>query len=51
LLALGVSLGRAWISTRNSDVPEATAATATAVVAAAVQSENEADTKKSKDRT
>ena len=47
LLALGVSLGRAWITTRNSDVAEATAATATAVVAAAVQSENEADTKKS----
>ncbi len=45
LLALGVSLGRAWISTRNSEVPEAAAATATAVVAAAVQSENEADTK------
>ena len=47
LLALGVSLGRAWITTRNSDVPEATAATATAVVAAAAQSENEADTHKS----
>jgi predicted PurR-regulated permease PerM len=45
LLALGVSLGRAWITTRSSDVPEATAATATAVVAAAVQSENEADTR------
>jgi predicted PurR-regulated permease PerM len=44
LLALGVSLGRAWISTRNSEVPGAAAATATAVVAAAVQSENEADT-------
>ena len=44
LLALGVSLGRAWISTRNSEVPAAAAATATAVVAAAVQSENEADT-------
>ncbi len=47
LLALGVSLGRAWITTRNSDVPEAAAATATAVVAAAAQSENEADTNKS----
>lgn len=47
LLALGVSLGRAWITTRNSEVPAATAATATAVVAAAVQSENEASTKKS----
>ena len=47
LLALGVSLGRAWITTRNSEVPEATAATATAVIAAAVQSENEADTRKS----
>ena len=47
LLALGVSLGRAWITTRNSEVPEAAAATATAVVAAAVQSENEADTKNS----
>ena len=46
LLALGVSLGRAWITTRSSDVPEATAATATAVVAAAVQSENEADSRK-----
>lgn len=44
LLALGVSLGRAWISTRSSDVPEATAVAATAVVAAAAQSENEADT-------
>ncbi|MEO8186486.1 MAG: AI-2E family transporter [Burkholderiaceae bacterium] len=51
LLALGVSLGRAWITTRNSDVPEATAATATAVVAAAAQSENEADTNKSRDRS
>ena len=51
LLALGVSLGRAWITTRSSDVAEATAATATAVVAAAVQSENEADTKKSGKRT
>ena len=50
LLALGVSLGRAWITTRNSDVPEATAATATAVVAAAAQSENEADTNKSTGR-
>ena len=47
LLALGVSLGRAWITTRSGDVPEAAAATATAVIAAAVQSENEADTKKS----
>ncbi|MBC8120003.1 MAG: AI-2E family transporter, partial [Burkholderiaceae bacterium] len=47
LLALGVSLGRAWITTRNSDVPEATAATAAAVIAAAAQSENEADTKSS----
>ena len=46
LLALGLSLGRAWISTRSSEVPEATVAAATAVVAAAAQSENEADTKK-----
>ena len=45
LLALGLSLGRAWISTRDGAVPEAAAASATAVVAAAVQSENEADTK------
>ena len=45
LLALGIALGRAWISTRSSATPEATAATATAVIAAAVQSENEADTK------
>ena len=44
LLALGVALGRAWISTRSSDVPEAAAVAATAVVAAAAQSENEADT-------
>ena len=51
LLALGVSLGRAWITTRNSNLPEATAATATAVVAAAAQSENEADTKKSGTRS
>jgi predicted PurR-regulated permease PerM len=51
LLALGFSLGRAWITTRNSDLPEATAATATAAVAAAVQSENEADTRKSGTRT
>ena len=47
LLALGLALGRAWISTRSGAVPEAAAATATAVIAAAVQSENEADTKKS----
>jgi len=51
LLALGISLGRAWITTRNSDVAEATAATATAVVAAAVQSENEADTPRSGKQT
>ncbi|MGZ8993195.1 MAG: AI-2E family transporter [Burkholderiaceae bacterium] len=46
LLALGVSLGRAWISTRSSEVPEAAAAVATAVVAATAQSENEADAKR-----
>ena len=46
LLALGLSLGRAWISTRSADVPEAAAATATAAVVAAVQSENEADTRR-----
>lgn len=45
LLALGVSLGRAWISTRTGEMPEAAAAAATAVVAAAVQSENEAETR------
>ncbi len=45
LLALGLALGRAWISTRSGQVPEAAAATATAVIAAAAQSENEADTK------
>ncbi len=45
LLALGIALGRAWISTRSGQVAEAAGATATAVVAAAVQSENEADTK------
>ncbi len=45
LLALGFSLGRAWISTRNSALPEAAAATATAVMVAAVQSEHEADVK------
>lgn len=44
LLALGLALGRAWISTRSNAVPEAAAATATAFIAAAVQSENEADT-------
>ncbi len=47
LLALGLALGRAWISTRSGQVPEATGAAATAVIAAAVQSENEAETKKS----
>lgn len=45
LLALGIALGRAWISAQSGQVPEAMAATATAVIAAAVQSENEADTK------
>lgn len=45
LLALGIALGRAWISARSGQLPEAAAATATAVIAAAVQSENEADTK------
>ncbi len=44
LLALGVSLGRAWITTRSSEFAEAAGASAAAVVAAAVQSENEADT-------
>ncbi|MBC8119017.1 MAG: AI-2E family transporter [Burkholderiaceae bacterium] len=43
LLALGIALGRAWISTRSGALPEATAATATAALAAAVQTENEAD--------
>jgi predicted PurR-regulated permease PerM len=46
LLALGIALGRAWITTQSAQVPEAAAATATAVIAAAAQSENEADTKK-----
>jgi predicted PurR-regulated permease PerM len=44
LLALGIALGRAWISTRSVALPEAAAATATAVVAAAAQTENEVDT-------
>lgn len=45
LLALGIALGRAWITTQSAQVPEAAAATATAVITAAAQSENEADTK------
>ncbi|MGH6610776.1 MAG: AI-2E family transporter, partial [Burkholderiaceae bacterium] len=45
LLALGIALGRAWISTRSGQFPEATGAAATAVIAAAAQTENEADTK------
>jgi len=44
LLALGIALGRAWVNTRSSALPEAAAATAAAAFAAAVQSENEADT-------
>ncbi|MEP6608882.1 MAG: AI-2E family transporter [Burkholderiaceae bacterium] len=43
LLAVGLALGRAWIDTRTGAVPEATAAMATAVVAATAQSEHEAD--------
>ena len=43
LLALGIALGRAWISTRSGALPEAAAATATAAMAAAVQTENEVD--------
>ena len=42
LLALGFALGRAWISTRSGAVPEATAVTATAAIAATAQSETEA---------
>ena len=45
LLALGIALGRAWITTQSAQVPEAAAATATAVITAAAQSENEADTR------
>ena len=45
LLALGIALGRAWITTQSAQVPEAAAATATAVITTAAQSENEADTK------
>lgn len=43
LIALGIALGRAWISTRSAALPEAAGATATALVAAMAQSENEAD--------
>lgn len=46
LLALGIALGRAWITTQSGAIAEATGATASAVVAAAAQAENEVDTQR-----